>query len=344
MIIIELYLTKSEMDKTKEKLGIALVGLGSYATKELAPSLKKTDHCYLAGLVSAPDKVKKLKKKYDIPRQNIYTYENFDTIKDNPEIDIVYIVLPNSMHEEYVIRSAGAGKHVICEKPMAITVEQCDRMINACRQAGKMFSIGYRLHFEPYNQEMMRIGRDKPFGNIIKLTAQHGMEKVKGWRINKNLAGGGPLMDLGIYCIQACRYTTGMEPVAVRARELLKTKPEKFQEVEEALAWQMEFPGGIIAECETSYTKGMDCLRVECTNGWAQLEPAFAYKGIKGKSSAGKMKFKKVKQQAKQMDNFALAIKQNRLTSVPGEMGRQDVKILQAIYWAMISGERVEIE
>jgi predicted dehydrogenase len=333
------------MENKQGKLGLALVGLGAYATEELAPSLKKTEYCYLAGLVSnSPNKMKKLRKKFDIPKRNIYTYENFDSIKDNPEIDIIYIILPNSMHAEYVIRAARAGKHVICEKPMAITVEECDRMIDACRDAGKMLSIGYRLHFEPYNQEMMRIGKEQPFGNITKLVAQHGMGKVKGWRIDKKLAGGGPLMDLGIYCVQACRYITGMEPIAVRAQELPKTKPEKFQSVEEALSWQMEFPGGIIAECESSYTKQMDYLRVDCTNGWAELNPAFAYKGIKGKTSQGKMKFKKVNQQAKQMDDFALAIKYNRRTPVPGEMGRQDVKILQAIYSAMQSGERVEIK
>jgi len=330
------------MKSKKGKLGVALVGLGTYATEELMPSLKKTKYCYLAGLVSgSPKKIKKFRKKYNIPSANIYNYENFDSIKDNPDIDIIYVVLPNSMHAEYVIRAARAGKHVICEKPMAITVEECDRMIEACRQAGKMLSIGYRLHFEPYNQEMMRMGRQKPFGNITKLTAQHGMAKVKGWRIDKKLAGGGPLMDVGIYCVQGCCYSTGMEPVAVRAQELPKTKPKKFQTVEESLRWQMEFPGGIIAECETSYTKGMDGLRAEYSGGWAELKPAYAYKGIKGRTSEGKMKFEKVKQQAKQMDDFAMAIKQNRPTPVPGEMGRQDVKILQAIYRAMETGERV---
>ncbi len=336
--------TKSKMENKKNRLGIALVGLGTYTTGELAPSFKKTKHCYLAGLVSgSPEKIKKLRKKYDIPKRNVYNYQNFDSIKDNPDIDIVYVVLPNAMHAEFVVRAARAGKHVICEKPMALSVEECDQMIAACRDAGKMLSIGYRLHFEPYNQEMMRIGKEQPFGNINKLIAQHGMSTVKGWRDDKRMAGGGPLMDLGIYCVQACRYTTGMEPVAVRALELPKTKPEKFQSVEEALTWQMEFPGGIIAECKSSYTKGMDFLRAECSRGWAQLKPAFAYKGIKGKTSEGKMKLEKVNQQAKQMDDFAIAVKENRPSPVPGEMGRQDVKILQAIYQSMKSGDKVEI-
>lgn len=331
--------------KAKGKLGIALVGLGTYSEEQLAPALQETEHCYLAGIVTGtPEKAEKWKKKYGIPDGNIYDYQNFDSIRDNADIDIVYIVLPNSLHAEYVIRAAKAGKHVICEKPMAITVEDCDRMIAACSEAGRMLSIGYRLHFEPYNMEMMRIGREKPFGEITRIKADNGMAEVEGWRVDKQLAGGGPLMDVGIYCVQGCRYTTGMEPVAVSAQELPKTNPGKFPSVEEGLTWQMEFPGNIIAECRTSYSEDMNSLRAETANGWAELSPAYEYEGIKGKTSEGKMDFPQVNQQARQMDDFALAVKENRPTPVPGEMGRQDVKILQAIYQAMRTGQRVEIE
>lgn len=326
------------------KLGLALVGLGSYSKDQLAPALKETEHCYLAGIVTGnAEKAEKWKKKYELPDKNIYNYENFDAIRDNDEIDIIYIVLPNSMHAEYVIRAARAGKHVICEKPMAVTVEDCDRMIEACKQAGVMLSIGYRLHFEPFNKEMMRIGREKPFGEIKKLEAENGMSDVQGWRVDKALAGGGPLMDLGIYCVQGCRYTTGLEPIAVRAQEGPKPDKEKFATVEESLSWQLEFPGGIIAECKTSYSQDMNLLRAECKDGWAELAPAYEYGGLKGKTSEGKMKFPEINQQAKQMDDFALAVKEGRATPVPGEMGKQDVKILLAIYKAMESGERVEI-
>lgn len=139
-------------NKTKGKLGVALVGLGTYSTEQLAPALQQTEHCYLAGIVTgSAEKALEWKTKYGIPDGSVYSYQNFDSIKENPSIDIVYVVLPNSLHEEYVVRAARAGKHVICEKPMAITVEECDRMIEACREAGKSLSIGYRLHFEPYN-------------------------------------------------------------------------------------------------------------------------------------------------------------------------------------------------
>jgi len=328
----------------KLKLGIALVGLGNYSEGQLAPALQETEHCYLAGIVTgSPEKTRKWKSQYNIPETNVYDYKNFDKIRDNPAIDIVYVVLPNSMHAEYTIRSAKAGKHVICEKPMAITVEDCDRMIAACKEANRMLSIGYRLHFDPYNKEMMRLGQQKEYCDFKKLIAENGMESTSGWRLNKKLAGGGPLMDVGIYCVQGVRYTTGMEPIAVRAQEGPKKDLETFQELEESLSFQLEFPGNFIAECRTSYSEHMNLLRAEVSDGWFELSPAYEYSGIKGRTAQGNMEFPQVNQQALQMDDFAMAIQNNRPTPVPGEMGRQDVKILQAIYQAMRTGERVEI-
>ena len=328
----------------KSKLGIALVGLGKYAEGQLAPALQETQHCYLAGIVTGtPDKASKWRSKYDIADKNIYNYKNFDSIKDNPAIDIIYVVLPNALHSEYVIRAAAAGKHVICEKPMAITVDECDRMIAACKQAGKILSIGYRLHFEPHNKQMMQLGQHKKYGNIKMITAKDGMGSVDGWRLDKKLAGGGPLMDVGIYCVQGARYTTGMEPIAVHAKEGTKTKPELFRTVEESLTFQLEFPDNIIANCETSYSQDMNLLRADAQNGWFELKPAYAYSGIKGETIDGPMDFPNVTQQSLQMDDFAKAIIDKRATPVPGEMGRQDVKILQAIYKAMETGQRIVI-
>ena len=230
------------------KLGLALVGLGTYSTEQLAPALQETEHCYLAGIVSgSPEKMDRWKQQYHLPDNACYTYETFDSIRDNPDIDIVYVVLPNALHAEYVIRAAGAGKHVICEKPMAITVKDCDRMIAACREAGKLLSVGYRLHFEPHHQEVMRLGQQRAFGNITLIEADHSLADASGWRIEKELSGGGPLMDVGIYCVQAVRYATGLEPVAVTAQEGFKQHPEKFKTTEESINWQMELPGGLVA-------------------------------------------------------------------------------------------------
>ncbi|GEO10066.1 Gfo/Idh/MocA family protein [Segetibacter aerophilus] len=244
---------KATNEKGQHKLGIALVGLGGYSSGELAPSLKETQHCYLSGIVTgSPDKAEKWKKQYNIPDKNIYNYQTFDSIKDNPDIDIVYVVLPNSMHAEYTIRAAKAGKHVICEKPMAVSTEECESMIAACKEVGKMLSIGYRLHFDPFHLEMMRLGQKKIYGPIKLIKAYNGMDGTSGWRLDKKLAGGGPLMDLGVYCIQGARYTTGLEPISVAAQEGPKTNKEMFKNIEETILWQMEFPGGINADCMCS--------------------------------------------------------------------------------------------
>jgi len=336
-----------EENKKAGKLGIALVGLGGYAGGQLAPALQQTEHSYLAGIVTGtPSKIPTWKEKYKIPDRNIYNYETFDSIKDNPDIDIIYVVLPNSMHAEYVIRAAQAGKHVICEKPMALSVEDCDKMIAACKKAGKMLSIGYRLHFEPYNQEMVKLGIKKVYGNIKKIGAGFGFPigDPTQWRLKKDLAGGGPLQDVGIYCVQGICYTTGLEPVSVTAQEGPKTIPDKFKEVEQSLTWQFEMPNGIIAEGKASYAEGVNFLKAEAEKGAFELSPAYNYSGQKGNTPEGPMNLPKVNQQAKQMDAFALSIKNNQPTIVPGEMGKRDVRIIAAIYEAMRTGKKISIK
>jgi predicted dehydrogenase len=340
-----LWKESTNVQKPAKKLGVALVGLGKYSTEELAPSLQETSLCKLTGIVSgSPEKVGKWMKKYDIPEKNTYNYQNFDTIKDNPDIDIVYIVLPNSMHAEYAIRAAKAGKHVISEKPMGISVKQCEDMIAASKAAGKMLSIGYRLHFEPHHQTLMKLGQNGPYGKVKTITAKnaHSVEK-NVWRIDKELSGGGPIMDLGIYCVQAAIYTLGEEPVAVTAKFGKKTDAEKFKEVEESISWKMEFPSGAVAECYSSYADTANIFRAEAEKGWFELKPSYEYKGIKGETSQGKMDISNVPQQARQMDDFADCILNNKPTRVPGEMGLRDVKILMAILDSASTGKRVTI-
>lgn len=328
------------------KLGIALVGLGGYAGGQLAPALQQTEHCYLAGIVTGtPSKEKIWGEKYNIPPENIYNYNNFDSIRDNPAIDIIYIVLPNALHASFTIRAAQAGKHVICEKPMALTVEDCTQMINACQQAGKKLSVGYRLHFEPYNMEMARLGTRKIYGEVKSIEAGFGFPigDPLQWRLKKSLAGGGPLQDVGIYCIQGICYTCGMEPLRVTAQEGPRTDDKRFSEVEQSLTWQFEMPGGWIANGQASYANNMNFLKATAEKGVFELTSAYNYSGQKGYSPAGPMNFPKVIQQARQMDDFALAVKLNRPSPVPGEMGKRDVKIISAIYEAMKTGNSIQI-
>lgn len=329
------------------KLGIALVGLGNYSTNQLAPALQETEKCALAGIVTGtPSKAEEWKEKYNIPEKNVYNYETFDQIADNQDIDIIYIVLPNGMHAEYTIRAANTGKHVICEKPMATSVEDCQRMIDACNENNVKLSIGYRLHFEPHNQRVMELGQQQVYGPVQSIEAADSFV-LSGdpdrWRLDKELSGGGPLMDIGIYCVQGGIYTMGQPPLAVTAEFGEVTRPEYFDEVEQSIQWHMEFPGQVIADCRSSYNKNENLLYGEAEKGWWRLQPAYSYSGIQGETSEGSMDFPQVNQQARQMDAFAECIRQDRESRVPGEMGKRDVAILMAIYEAARSGNRVTL-
>jgi predicted dehydrogenase len=339
--------TKSQplQPSSHKKLGLALVGLGNYSTGQLAPALKITTHCHLAGIVTGSfEKAEQWMKDYSIPEGNVYSYDNFDLIKDNPDIDIVYIVLPNAMHAEFTIRALEAGKHVICEKPMAISIKECEQMINAAHKAGRLLSIGYRLHFEPHHHTMREFGYKKYFGSVRKIIARDEIEvDANVWRLDKMLSGGGPLMDVGIYCVQGALYILGTNPIAVTAREGHKTDPEKFKDVEESISWSLHFPDNVVAECHTSYTNEKSLLRAETESGFFELDPAYDYSGIRGRTSNGKIDHQEVNQQALQMDDFALCVKKKRVSRVPGEMGMRDVKILKAIYESAQSGKRVTL-
>jgi len=329
----------------QKKLGVALVGLGYYAEFKLATALQETTNCYLAGIVTGtPAKKEKWKQKFNIPEENCYTYETFDRIADNKSIDIVYVVLPNSMHHEFVIRAAKAGKHVTTEKPMAVSVKECEEMIAACKKANVKLSVGYRLHFEPFNLEAARVGQKKEFGNVKVVETSMGFKigDPTQWRLKKALAGGGAMMDVGIYAIQGARYSTGEEPISVTAQEF-KTDPVKFKEVDETILWQMEFPSGIVSNCMTSYATHMERLFISAESGWLELRPAFGYGPLAGKTHKGVLDLPQVNHQAMQMDDFAKCVAENRQSSVSGEEGLKDAKVIEAIYKAIKTKGKVMI-
>ncbi|HLN19498.1 MAG TPA: Gfo/Idh/MocA family oxidoreductase [Bacteroidales bacterium] len=339
-------LKQSSLQKEKGKLGIALVGLGSYSEGQLAPALQQTEHCYLAGIVTGtPEKEKKWSDKYNIPSSNIYNYGNFDRIADNKDIDIVYVVLPNSMHAEFTIRATQAGKHVICEKPMANNVEDCMKMINACKKAGKKLSIGYRAYFDPFHNKMMELGQHQVYGKLTNLTSAFAfyLRDPNAWRINKELAGGGPLVDLGIYCIEGSIYTAGELPVSITAKNTTKNK-DFFKQVEGSIEWEMQFSSGYSSKCYASYEDQANFLKAEAVKGTFELSNAFAYNGIQGKTPEGPMNLKPVNQQALQMDDFALCVKQDKATKVPGELGLRDVYLISKIYEAAGTGKPVMLK
>ena len=334
--------------KEDEKpLGVALVGLGYYAINKLAVGLQHTKYCKLTGLVTGtPEKAKKYGAQFNIPAQNIYNYDNFDDIKNNEDIDIVYVVLPNSMHAEYVIRAAKASKHVICEKPFDVNAKKCKQAIKAVKKAGKLLQIGYRCQYDPYHREMMRLGQNKVLGDVKMIRTGHSFYGVhnSNWRFTDPvLAGGGPMMDVGVYCIQGARYTLGMDPIAVEARTF-KTFPDRMPGMEESILWQMEFPGNVIANCSASYVARENYLHVSAEQGNFGLEPCYGYAGAFGKVRNHELDFPRGNQQAAQMDAFARNILDGTPVMADGEEGLKDMQIVEAAYESAEKKVRVEVK
>lgn len=331
-----------------ERLGVALVGLGYYSTDLLAPALQQTKNCYLAGVVTgSPEKAETWQKKYNLPEKNIYNYQNFDTIANNPAIDVVYVVLPPSLHREYVVRAANAGKHVWCEKPMAVTAQECQAMIDACRKNKQSLAIGYRLHHEPNTQEYRRIVQQQLLGKVQKVNCAAGYResRTNHWKQKKEL-GGGVLYDMGVYAIQGARLGTGMEPVAVVSAKTSTTRPEVYQNgLDETTVATLEFPGGVRADIKTSFGESINFLNITCAKGEIKMAPYSAYAGVQGRSPLGEINhaYEVPWQQAKQMDDDALAIRQKKPMLVPGEEGLRDIRVVEAIYKAAGSGQRVKI-
>lgn len=334
--------------RKKDRLGIALVGLGYYSTDLLAPALQQTKHCYLAGIVTGtPTKAEAWKKKYNIPDKNIYNYQQFDSIANNPDIDVVYVVLPPSMHKEYTIKAANAGKHVWCEKPMAMTEKECQEMIDACRKNKRSLAIGYRLQHEPNTQEWRRIVQQKLLGKVKQVNCAAGYRdnRTDHWKQKKEM-GGGVLYDMGVYAIQGARLGTGMEPVAVVSAKTSTTRPEIYKNgLDETTVATLEFPGGVIADIKTSFGENINFLDITCEKGIIKMSPYSAYNGQRGTSPLGEIHhpYQVPFQQAKQMDDDAMAIMQGKPIQVPGEEGLRDIRLVEAIYRSAASGKRVNL-
>ena len=314
----------AELTKGGERRpGVALMGLGLYSRGELAPAFEHTKLCRFAGVITGSrEKGLKWSQHHGFPEKNIWTYESMHEIAGNPDIDIVYVVTPNGLHAEHTVKAAQAGKHVICEKPMANTVAECDAMLSACARSRVQLSIGYRLHYDPFHIELDRLAREKDFGTLNKLS------------------GGGPLMDVGIYVIQAACRAAMAQPIAVTARELPKSRPDLFNEVEETIEWSMEFPGGVTCDASSSYNRNANNFRAEGAKGWIAFDPAYAYRGIEVDTSRGRLAYPQVPQQALHMDDFASCILTGRKTPVSGLMGRDHMVIIEAIYRSAAEGGR----
>jgi predicted dehydrogenase len=340
----------------ERKIGYAVVGLGGYGLGIIIPQFKNCQHSQLVALVSGdPAKARRVAAEYGVPERNIYNYQNYDSIRDNPDIDVVYVCLPVSMHAEYTIRGAKAGKHVMCEKPMALSSKECEAMIAACRQAGKKLMIGYRCHFEPNNLEAIRRARAGEIGKLRYFRSEHGFVagNPSAWRLKKAMSGGGSLMDIGIYALNASRYMTGEEPVSVYATERTDRSDPRFREVEDMIEFELEFPSGVIGSCMSMYSANRNQILLMGDKGRIELEPATSYRGIQLRAGSGLGEAVTpppavglragATMWAGQLDHLAQCIRQNREPIVAGEEGLRDIRIIEAIYQSARERRRIAL-
>lgn len=329
-------------------LKVAIMGLGSYGTR-MAKAIESCRRVKLTGLITGtPHKRRTWQEKYGIPDRNCYDYDSFDRVRDNPDIDAVYVITPNALHHDQALRVARAGKHVISEKPMALNAREGQEMVDGCAKAGVKLLVGYRMHFEPLTLEVLRMRRDGEFGQLRFFQGQSGFRigDPTQWRLNRSLAGGGSLMDIGIYAINGARYMTGLEPTWVSAVET-KTDPVKFSEgVDETIQFEMGFPGGVVASCLSTYNMNyLDRFYLVGEKGFAELQPATGYGPIRGRTHKGVLVSSNLVQQTLQMDAMAGIILEGASPVVPvdGTEAVRDLKIIDAIYQACQTGRRQEL-
>lgn len=327
---------------------VAIMGLGSYGTR-VAEAMQTCKLAKLTGVISGtPSKIRDWQEKYGIPEKNCYNYETFDAIKNNPDIDAVYVITPNALHREQVIRVARAGKHAICEKPMAINAAEGQEMIDACEKAQVKLLVGYRMHFEAKTLEIIRLRNEGAFGSVLFFQGLSGFRigNPNQWRLDRKLSGGGAMMDIGIYSVNGARYMIGEEPIWVTAQETKNDSMKFKQGIDETIQFQMGFPGGAVASCLSTYSmNNLDRFFLNGEKGFAEMQPSTGYGPIKGRTHQGELTHPHVTHQTVQMDEMASIIFQNKKPVVPvdGEEGLKDLKIIDAIYEAVSTGRRVEL-
>jgi predicted dehydrogenase len=330
-------------------LKVAIMGLGGYGSR-VAEAMQSCKMAKLTGVISGtPSKIKDWQSKYNIPEKNCYNYENFDQVKNNPDIDAIYVITPNALHHDQVIRVAKAGKHAICEKPMAVNAKDGQEMVDACRKANVKLLVGYRMHFEPKTLEIIRMRKEGELGKILFFQGLCGFKigNPSQWRLSRQLAGGGSLMDIGIYAINGARYMIGEEPTWVTAQET-KTDTVKFKEgVDETIQFQLGFPSGAVASCLSTYNmNNLDRFFLNGERGYAELQPSTGYGPIRGRTHKGELTQPDITHQTIQMDEMAGIILQGKQPVVPvnGEEAVKDLKIIDAIYAAVKSRRRVALK
>ena len=324
------------------RFGYAVVGLGHIAGYFL-DGLRDSPTSAVTALVSGDAaKATSLARKFGVPR--IYTYAEFERIADDPAIDAVYLALPVSRHREFTERAAAAGKHVLCEKPMAATSEDARAMIAACAAAHVRLSIAYRCPFDPAHQRARDLVRNGALGDAagLRITAGYGFPLLPGWRTEPHLAGGGSLFDVGIYPLNAARYLLGEDPDGVMSAFATTDR----QGLERAMIWKSTFPSGARASCRSSYVEKIkDTLRIESEHGSIELNPAFTHRGrLRLRASYGDVDgIHRLDEPSPrslpshfrlEAEHLAAVVREGAIPITPGEDGLADMIAMEAIYAA----------
>ena len=340
-------------EPVKRKVGWAVVGLGELALDEVMPAFREAKWSEPVALVSGhPDKARKVAESYGIDPRSIYDYQSYDRLAENARVEVVYIILPNSMHAEYTVRGLKAGKHVLCEKPMAVTSAESERMIAAAREARRKLMIAYRLHYEPYNRKVMELSRQKAYGEIKTFSSSNTQDvKAPNIRLSKQL-GGGPVGDVGVYCINAARYVINEEPTEVTAYEHRPADDPRFREVPETVVFTLRYPSGVITHCECGFGHARsERFRVVGAKGYVEMDPAFGYRGQRlflmeqgeGGGRRSELKLEPVNQFAAEMDHFSGCVLGDKEPRTPGELGLADMRIVEAIGEAARTGRPARV-
>ncbi len=343
-------------DPPSRRVGFALVGLGRLAVENILPAFAECKHARPVALVSGdPAKMAALAAQYGIAPQACYDYAGFARIRDNPAVEAVYVVTPNALHRDGVVAAARAGKHVLCEKPMAADVVQAREMVAACRTADRKLMIAYRCQYEKTNVELAKRVRAGEFGPIQLIDAVNTQNQgdPTQWRQVKRLSGGGSLPDVGLYCLNTTRALLGEEPVEVHASIHSPTDDPRFAEVESTVSFTLRFPSGAIANCASSYSAHeFRNLRVLGPSGSGEIENAFAYEGQRlrlsrrdGMAEASvELSIGRKNQFSLEIDHFAQCVRSGAEPRTPGEEGLQDQVLMAAIYESARTGRPVRLE
>ncbi|GAC1422548.1 MAG: Gfo/Idh/MocA family oxidoreductase [Acidobacteriaceae bacterium] len=329
----------------EKPVGFAAIGLGTISDIFMRACARSQKAKITALVTGHPDtKGKKYAAMFGIPESSIYTYETFDRIRENKAVDAVYVGLPNSMHREYTVRAAAAGKHVLCEKPMAISSAECEQMIAACRKAGKKLMIGYRVHYEPTHAEAKRIALSGELGPLEAFEGAFGFDaKPNQWRLTKQYGGGGALMDVGIYPMNEIRWILGEEPVGYTAvATTLDRTSGRFAEIEQTLDFTLKFPSGVVAALGCTYGANMPgFLRIHGAKGSIEITDAFGYTGVHLHGLSGRQQLDVTSPGQDdtahfllEADHFADCVRTNTEPKTPGEEGLHDLRAMEAIYKA----------